>query len=268
MGERLSVGSHRAVPVGCAVAFLAFAAGFASLPARAATPQIIAALGDSFTAEIDASVPCQYAALTPAYACPDGTGFLPVVARALDREAPTAFQNLALSASHTVTIPLFEVPKLSPAATAVVLFIGIADLPPIADKDNYTLEQWREDYEWAVSSIHARAPKARVILATLPNPAYIPFFIRGAAHVRLTPERRTVWWRTGEAMNAVITSLGEDILDLHCMRSMYEEPTLATDIIHPNDEGYAIIAARILDILRSPTRVTANAVCPPYTDPV
>lgn len=228
------------------------------------TANLIVALGDSVFFEATAHVPCTSPLMMPSYACPDGDGFLPIVARSLPQ--PTAFQNLSSPGAHTVTIPLYEVPMMSPAATVVVLFIGSTDRQPVAYQSNYTLEQWEEDYDWGIAAIHARAPRARLIIATLPNPAYVPFFVRGMPNNRLTLKDQRLVGATTLAMDTFIAGHKEDVLDLRCDRDFYTESTLNPDKFHPNEIGYRGVAERVIAILKSPRHVRAKSACPPFTN--
>jgi hypothetical protein len=244
--------------------FLAALAYFCLARAGASAANLIVALGDSFTYEVTAFIPCRAPSLTPSYACLDGDGYLTVVAKALDQ--PTAFQNLSFPAAHTVSVPLYQIPMMTPAATVVILFIGNYDRLPVA-YGSYRLQRWEKDYDWAIAAAHARAPHARLILATLPNPAYVPSFIRGAANDRLNIEQRKLVDARTLAMDRFIAGHREDILDLRCDADFYTEATLDADKFHPNTVGYAHIAQRIIAILRSPVRVRAQQACPPFTDP-
>lgn len=126
-------------------------------PAR--SQYLLAAFGDSITISTTATVICKFVVMTPVYACPNGNDYLSVAARLLDASEPTAYQNLAFRGASTVSVPLYQVPFLSPAANVVVLFIGSGDRLRVADAAGYSLEEWKQDYTWAVSAIRERAPK-------------------------------------------------------------------------------------------------------------
>lgn len=247
--------------IGTALLFTSF---LCFAPVGALGANLIVAVGDSFTHEVTANVPCSTPFLTPINACPDGTGYLTVVARNLP--APTAFQNMSFAAAHTVSAPLYQIPMMSPAATVVVLFIGNNDRQPVA-YGSYPMAQWKEDYDWAVEAVHERAPHARLILATLPNPAYVPFFTRGLQNNRLSAEQRTIVGNATLEMDRFIQAHDLDIADLLCEPALYDEGTLDGDKFHPNDVGFSRIAARILKILASPVTARAVTPCPPYSDP-
>jgi hypothetical protein len=245
------------------LSFLAALAYLCLVGTCASAANLIVALGDAFTYEATAFVPCPAASLTPSYACPDGDGYLTVVAKALDQ--PTAFQNLSFPAADTVSVPLYQIPMMTPAATVVILFIGNNDRQPIA-YGRYPLQKWKEDYDLAIAAAHARAPHARLILATLPNPAYVPFFVSGAINDRLNVEQRKLVGADTLAMDGFIAGHKEDILDLRCDADFYTEATLDADKLHPNNVGYAHIAGRVIAILRSPIPARAKKSCPPFTN--
>jgi lysophospholipase L1-like esterase len=70
------------------------------------------------------------------------------------------------------------------------------------------------------------------------------------------------------AMDAFIAQFPEDILDLRCDPDFYSESTLSPDLLHLNDAGYAHMAQKIADIVRSPRSVRAASSCSPYSNPI
>lgn len=241
-------------------------AAAAVFPKPANAANLIAAFGDSITVGTTASVSCKFTVLTPVYACPNGTDYLSVAAQILDRYEPTAYQNLSFRGASTVSVPLYQVPFLSPAATAVVLYVGSGDRLRVADNTEYTLSQWKQDFDWMVAAVHQQAPHARVILVALPNSAYVPAYSRGPdARQYFSPERRRQVSEAVLAMDAYINAHGEDVLDLLCSPDLYEDKTLEGGLWYPNDAGFADIGKRIAEIVRSKTTVKGSSSCPPYT---
>lgn len=106
-----------------------------------------------------------------------------------------------------------------------------------------------------------------MILATIPNAAYIPFYTRGPDFKQFfSPERARRVSETILAMDAFIAAFPYDILDLRCIPVFYEDRTLESGLLwYPNDAGYERMGSEIARIARSQLRATAEAACPPYT---
>jgi hypothetical protein len=205
--------------------------GASSLRDRSA--YFVSLVGDSAAQELGATVRCEAKVMIPAYACPDGTGFIEVLARALSRSTPTAFENLAVKSSRTITAGLEQVPMISSQANLVIVYSGTNDSALIAARRGYSLSQWYADYDWLLRSIRGIAPRARLILVTVP----IPVGNDDADH-----ERGVV----AEAMSRHILDLRDDVLDLNCSGNFVRSGFLDADLNLLSDAASSVIARRLL----------------------
>jgi hypothetical protein len=123
----------------------------------------------------------------------------------------------------------------------------------------FGLSLWRAEFERIVAAIRERAPRAKLIVANLPNYAYFPAY-----------RQRPLQWRdnvtrVANSMNSTIDSLADQgvvVVDFRCARRLYAPAGLA-DVGHPNDRGHAWIASIVWTTIVNPVRPAS--ACPPFT---
>jgi len=231
----------------------------------AQTPQstLLVVLGDSITWGLGASVNCT----RPTPVAPTcGTTYVDDLARLLGAAPGFLYQNVGMLGATTVTVPLIEVPQIEPKATLVVLYAGPTDQLPIA-RGEETLENWKEDYLWALAAIRERAPKARIVVATIPIIANTAEFMPGGPDA--LPQ--TTRWKAviaADAMDAFILSQPVDVVDLRCEPDMYNVllNNGPGDTFHFRDAGYARLASKFYRVVENGSDPKPSG-CSPYTDP-
>jgi lysophospholipase L1-like esterase len=107
---------------------------------------------------------------------------------------------------------------------------------------NAQLAAFGEEFSALFRGVRDRAPSARVVLLNLPNMAGLPFLARASRDQRLAAQMLSVGM-TRAAFNPLMSS-GVTVIDLMCDARSYQPSTYSADGFHPNDAGYAWIAAR------------------------
>lgn len=247
-----------------------------------ATPGLVSytALGASDAIGYGSSSPC-----VPFSSCPDGMGYVQIVARRL-RAATPGMQFLNLGIPGAVLSPGImtigntigrgipanfiegELPFVARDSTLVTVFAdgnGVntisAALRPLAAADRAAyaqtqIQNFARDFGAFIAGLEARAPAARIIVLNLPNLARLPY----AAN--LTAEERH-WLRelsTGftTAINGT-RSARALVVDLMCHAPIYQPSFFSSDGFHPNDAGYGAMA----DLVSAALVTSPNA--PPAT---
>ena len=155
-----------------------------------------------------------------------------------------------------------ELPHLKPNAQFVTFFIGTNDIRtlgtnPRIDLDS-ALRKFKSNYDLALETIHCRAPHARIVIANVPNRAYLsPSTLPVAA-----PPSRLDYisrWMNQNVINPYIRNglpacaeshapaASVQVVDLSDDGCSYDSRNLA-DGLHPNDRGAAILAKRFLGL--------------------
>jgi lysophospholipase L1-like esterase len=92
--------------------------------------------------------------------------------------------------------------------------------------------------------IRDRAPSARIIALNLPNMAGMPFLANVSLQQRQAAQRLSVGMTT-TVINP-LTSQGVLVVDLMCDARSSQASTYSGDGFHPNDVGYAWMAAEVV----------------------
>ncbi len=243
------------------------------------------ALGASDAVGVGASVPC-----LPFAACPDGTGYVPLIARRLAETRTVTTTNLGIPASvlspevqelgnrYGRNIPANflqgEMPFVPRSTTLVTVFAGGNDTNAIGtaveggaaggtDVRVYIdgqVTQFRGSMDTLVRGIKQRSPTARIIVANLPNFAGLPF-TQGYSLSRRQVLQRISVGLSRDAIN-ILTTQGVSIVDLLCDPRSYEAANYSSDGFHPNDRGYTFIAEAFLAAIRSSTLAEPQPTCP------
>jgi lysophospholipase L1-like esterase len=231
-------------------------------------PVLYTAIGASDAVGVGSSAPC-----VPFSQCPDGRGYVPIIARELAREGATVTLNnlgvpgavlspgiQAIGNQYGRGIPANFLQQQLPFvrdATVVTVFAGGNDANAIAtavdrgaggnDPNGYIDAQVRtfaSDYAALVRGIRERAPAARVVVLNLPNFAGLPFTAGFTAAQRRYIQRISVGF-SREGANA-LAGLGIPVVDLLCDGRSYQPGNYSADGFHPSDAGYAFMAAEAL----------------------
>ena len=252
-----------------------------------ATSEAIAytALGASDAVGVGASTPC-----LPFAACPDGTGYVPVIARRLAETRTVTTTNLGIPAAvlspevqelgnrYGRNIPANflqgELPFVPRSTTLVTVFAGGNDANAIGAATeggaagstdvrvfiDGQVTQFRGSIDTLVRGIRQRSPSARIIVANLPNFAGLPFTQGYSMQRRQVLQRITVSL-SRDAIN-VLTTQNVSVVDLLCDPRSYDPSNYSSDGFHPNDRGYAFIAEAFLAAIRSSSLSEPQPTCP------
>jgi lysophospholipase L1-like esterase len=247
------------------------------------TPIAYTAIGASDALGVGSSAPC-----LPLTACPDGRGYVPLVARELGSDGTTVtLSNLGIPGG--VLSPAIQaignqygrgipgnflehaMPFVSRSSTVVTIFAGGNDTNAIAtavdrgaaggDPNGYIDRQvqgFASDYAALVRGVRARAPDARIVAMNLPNMAALPY----AAAFTLTQRRYLQRISVGfsEGANELVNE-GVVVVDLMCDSRSYDSGMYSGDGFHPNDAGYAYLANELVRAIRTAGYPPPQADC-------
>jgi lysophospholipase L1-like esterase len=220
--------------------------------------------------------------------CPNGTGYVQVIARrmqAAGREveltnlgipgAVVSPDTQALSNSYgrevLTNFLQQQVPFVPRETTVVTIFAGANDVNVIggaidrglggADPTNYVsnqIQKFGSDMRTLVNGIKERASGARIVALNLPNMAAFPY-VAGLS----TSQKR--WLQTiavgfSAQINA-LTSQGVIVVDLMCNGGFYHASLSSADGFHPNDQGYAFLADALYPAVLNGTAMTPPSSC-------
>jgi lysophospholipase L1-like esterase len=253
-------------------------------PPAAGSAIVYTAVGASDATGHGASVEC-----IPFTECPNGTGYVPVTARQLRSQGftvnllnlgiPTAvlgrdFQLLGQQYNRTIAGNLIdqEMPFVQQNATVVTIFAGGNDVNTItaalgggaggSDQAAFVDAQVRafaSDYATLLNGIRGRAPSARLIVLNLPNLGALPYLAGASAQQRRAAQRAAVGMTT-TVINPLM-SQNVTVIDLMCDARAYQSGNYFSDGFHPNDAGYAFIAAEVVKAITSSTYPAPRASC-------
>ena len=226
--------------------------------------------------------------------CPNGTGYVQVATRQLRASGftvkltnlglPTAvigpdFQ--ALSAQYRPSAPVFgnyidqEMRFVPKDTTVVTIFAGGNEVNTItaalgggagaSDQAGYIDQQVKAfgaDYATLLTGIRAQAA-TRIVVLNLPNLAGLPFLAGAGLPQRQAAQRAAVAMAT--TVTNPLTSQGVAVVDLMCDPRSYLPSNYFSDGFHPNDSGYAFIAAEVVRAITLTTYPAPLSSCPPMT---
>lgn len=250
-----------------------------------------AAIGASDATGHGASVEC----IPFDTACTNGTGYVQDAVRQLKAAGytvaltnlgiPTAvigpdFQRLSAQYRPTAIVAgnflESEMPFVPKNATLVTIFAGGNDVNTVtaalgggagaADPASYIDQQvkaFATDYASLVAGIRARAGAARIVALNLPNLAGLPYLASAPLAQKQAAQRAAVGFTT-TAVNA-LTAQGVTVVDLMCDARAYQPSNYSSDGFHPNDAGYAFIAAEVVQAATSPSYPAPRASCAQMT---
>jgi lysophospholipase L1-like esterase len=235
------------------------------------------AVGASDAIGYGGSAPC-----VPFSQCPDGTGYVQIVARRLRAaNADLSFLNLgipgavlsreimdignALGRGIVANFVDGELPFIDRKATLVTVFAGGNDantigaaLRPLASGSRAAFAQTQiqnfgRDFAAFITGIAERAPNAQIVVLNLPNMARAPYAAGYTAEERDWLRQLSVGFSA--SMNATRSNRVR-VVDLMCHAPMYQASIYSNDGFHPNDSGYALMADLV-------TAAIAQAPAPP-----
>jgi lysophospholipase L1-like esterase len=231
-------------------------------------PVVYTALGASDALGIGASVEC-----LPFVECPNGTGYVQVIARTLRATRTVTLTNVGIPAAvlsariqtlgrqYGRFIPASlleaELPGVARDSTLVTIFTGANDANAIGDAfeqgaggsnpSGFVDDQIRlfaAEYRQLIAGVRSRAGQPRIVVANLPNFAGVPFTASYSPVRRQAIQALSVRL-TREAINT-LTADGVAVVDLMCDGRSYEPGRYSSDGFHPNDAGYAFLADLML----------------------
>jgi lysophospholipase L1-like esterase len=131
-----------------------------------------------------------------------------------------------------------------------------------ADPNGYIDEQVRtfaDDYAALVRGIRQRAPAARIVAMNLPNFAGLPYTARFTSAQKRYMQRISVGF-SREGANTLAAE-GVVVVDLLCDPRSYQSSNYSSDGFHPNDAGYAFLAAELVRAIRDGSYPPPRAEC-------
>lgn len=242
-------------------------------PPAAGSAIVYTAIGASDATGHGGSVEC----LPFAADCSNGTGYVPTAVRQLKAQGFTVtirnmgipaaligpdFIALALQYHHQIG-PLtedfidHEMPFVLPNSTLVTIFAGGNEVNtitaalgggagwsnPAAFIDSQ-VRAFGADYSTLIGGIRSRAAAVRVVVLNVPNLAGLPF-LGGAPLAQKQAAQRAAVGMTTTVVNP-LTAQGISVVDLMCDPRTYVSSNYFADGFHPNDGGYAFIAAEVV----------------------
>jgi lysophospholipase L1-like esterase len=168
-----------------------------------------------------------------------------------------------------------ELPKVSAASTLVTIFAGGNDtiglinavgcgaggatLPQQIAYLNAQITAFGIDLAKLVTGIKATAPKAKIVIANLPNFALIPVGLE-----QTTAAQEGLAYLSTQLDAQIINPLagkGFAVVDLLCDPASYVATNFYTDGFHPNDAGYAAFEQQFYAQVSAATPVAPAATC-------
>jgi lysophospholipase L1-like esterase len=240
------------------------------------------AIGASDSVGLGSSSPCT------TQSCPNGTGWVPVLARRLE----ATLVNLAISGAtigpdtqalgirYGRNVPANyldqELPLVPSNSTLITVFAGANDTlavlaaaqggaggPDTRAFIDSQIQVFRRDFDRLINGIRDRAPRAKIVVANLPNVASTPMVQATPRETQQILQRLSVGFAT-EAMNKY-ASEGVLVIDFLCNSRILNPSFYSSDGFHGNDTGYAFIANEVFNAINQPNAPVPQASCPEMT---
>lgn len=254
-------------------------------PLAAGSSLVYSAVGASDVIGFGSTTPC-----IPFDDC-NGTGYVWVAARSLRSKGytvsvnqlgiPTAvisrsFQDLGAQNGRTIAGNLVdgEMPFVNRSATFVTIFTGANDVNTIttalgngaggSDPAGYIDQKvatFSSDMATLLSGIRSRAASARLIVINLPNLAGLPYLATASLAQKQAAQRASVRMTT----TVINTLQGVTVIDLMCDSRFYQGSMYSSDGFHPNDTGYAVLGAEVVNALTNSAYPAPRASCAQMT---
>jgi lysophospholipase L1-like esterase len=221
--------------------------------------------------------------------CQNGMGYVQVITRQLQARGSTVtLTNLGLPAAvigpdflqlglkYNRTIPgdfiNSEVPFIPRNTTLVTIFAGGNDVNTVATALNggaggsdpwgyidQQIKAFAADFATLLQGIRDRAPGARIVIANVPNFAAIPMTKNYTLEQKQVVQKISVGFST-QVVNPLV-SQGIAVVDLLCDSRFASAAIFSSDGFHPNDTGYAIMAAEMMNAIISTSYPSPSASC-------
>jgi lysophospholipase L1-like esterase len=167
-----------------------------------------------------------------------------------------------------------EGPFVPRDATLVTIFTGPNDVNVIttalgggaggSDPNAFIDAQVRafgDDYATLLGAIRARAGSAQIVVLNVPNLGAMPFLAGTSLAQRRAAQRASVRMTT-----TVVNVLSNvTVVDVMCDARLYQAANLSSDGFHPNDAGYAVLAASVVNAVTSGAAPAPSSSCPQMT---
>jgi lysophospholipase L1-like esterase len=174
-----------------------------------------------------------------------------------------------------------ELPSVSSSALLVTIFAGGNDVNGIvtalscgaggatqASQTAFVTQEitaFGNDFAQLVGAVHAKAPSATIVVANIPNFANVPYAFALSSNATLDTEVRTALDEVSVAIDTdvinTVAAKGIPVVDLQCDPNSYVPSNFYTDGFHPNDAGYAQLAALYAQQLLSNSPAAPQASC-------
>jgi lysophospholipase L1-like esterase len=254
-------------------------------PAPAPTEPIrYTAVGASDALGTGSSVEC-----LPLVECPNGMGYVFVIARTLQAGRTVTLLNLGLPAAvlspriqalgqrYGRTIPFnfmeHELPFVSRESNVVTVFAGGNDANAVgravdggeagSNVNAFVDDQVRlfaAEYRTLISGIRDRAGNPRLVVANLPNFAGVPYTSDYTVERKRGIQTLSVRF-SAEGINT-LTASGVAVVDLLCNPRAYEPSFYSRDGYHPSDAGYAFLASEMVRAITDSAYPAPRSDCP------
>jgi lysophospholipase L1-like esterase len=249
---------------------------------------VYTAIGASDANGVGSSVQC-----LPFIDCPAGMGYVQVATRQLQAQGftvsltnfgiPTAvigrgFESLAVQYGRTIAGNFIdhEMPFVPKDTTVTTIFAGVNEVNTItsalgagaggSNPNAYIDDEVRlfgVDYATLIDGIRARSAQTRIIILNVPNAGAMPYLAGAPLAQRQAAQRAAV------AMSrTVVNRLASNsvfVIDNMCDPRSYQGGLFSADGLHPNDAGYANIAANVVRAITSPSYPAPQDSCSSMT---
>ena len=243
------------------------------------------AIGASDAVGVGSSMVC-----IPFTECPDGRGYVQVATRELKARGFTVsltnlgfpaqvlsrrLQDLGTRYGRTIPGNILELqaPFVVASTTFVTIFTGANDVDTIvaalgggaggSDQSSQTayidsqIDAFGQDFAALLNTVRDRAPSARIVVMNLPNMAGMPRNVGGSLQKRRAEQMLSVGITT-KVINPKASG-GVLVVDLMCDSRAYQTSSYSSDGFHPNDTGYAWIAAEVVAAATTAYRAPASS---------
>ncbi|MEO8256362.1 MAG: SGNH/GDSL hydrolase family protein [Acidobacteriota bacterium] len=257
-------------------------------PPAAGATIIYAAIGASDALGVGSSLPC-----LPFVDCAEGTGYVQVAARQLRTQGfsvtvsnlglPTSvigrdFELLGRQYDRQILGNFIDqqLPLVRQDTTLVSVFAGGNEVNTItaalgggagaSDPAAYIDRQvaaFGADYATLLQGVRSQTTAARIVVLNVPNLAGLPF-LAGVTLAQRQAAQRAAVGMTTTVVNA-LTAQAVTVVDLMCDQRSYQTSNYSSDGFHPNDAGYAFIAAEVVLAATSASYPPPRGNCPQMT---
>jgi lysophospholipase L1-like esterase len=137
---------------------------------------------------------------------------------------------------------------------------GAGGTNPVAFIDQQ-VQAFARDFTTLVDGLRDQiGPSGRIIALNLPNLSRLPYVATAPAQQREAVHRASLGMTT-TAINPM-ASRGVRVIDLMCLSALYAPSSISSDGFHPNDAGYALMAAEVVRAVTAASFPAPQASCP------